>query len=265
MVNGIGVLQPGDGKRVLTAAQIAKSDFVVVRERWSHLNPKKGQFDFTRPLEQCKRARLAGKKVVLGVMTGHECTPSWLEGTRLSWTHGGRPYRGVLAPWSPSIPDAYDRLYRQIWGSFSPDMVWITGPTVASQEMHTKGLDKQKGYSASKMRAAWIECFDAVRTHFNTTTKVLSVSGQRPVQEYMWDVIGYCQNLSTKTTMAFQHNSLGPQTSPLAVHHKALLKLSKEGWPVGYELAQPGASDDMLEFPQAVFGVWYPEDLDNKE
>lgn len=264
MVTGIGVLQPGDGKRVLTNLQIAKSDFVVLRERWKDLSPKKGQYDFKRWTEQSARARKEGKKVVLGVMTGADSTPDWLEGTRLSWKHGSRSYKNVLAPWSTSIPDAYDRLYRQIWGSFSPDMVWITGPTVPSQEMHTNGLDKQKGFSAFKMRDAWKECFDAVRTHFNVTTKVLSISGQKPVQAYMGDVIAYCQSLSTRETLAFQHNSLGPQTSPAATHHKTLLRLSKDGWPVGYELVQPGASKGMLSFPQASFGVWYPEDIERR-
>lgn len=264
MITGIGVLQPGDGARVLSDKQIDLTDFVVLRERWKHLNPSKTKYDFARLNSQIERCARRRKPFVLGVMTGADCAPDWIPGKRLNWSHQGRKYANVLAPWEASLVDPYDRLMQKLWSVVSPAAVWITGPTIASQEMHTNGVDKQKGWSPAKVEQNWKDCFDCVRAQFNTTMKLLSITGQAGAKSYLWNVIDYCQSLSDPTTLAFQHNSLGPQTTLSAAHHAALLKLHRNGWPVGYELVESGASGSAKMFPEASYGVWYPKDIEKR-
>jgi hypothetical protein len=262
-VSGPGLMHGGNHNNTLSDAQLKnpKVKFVVPRERWSYLEPKNNQFNASYLLREIRRARAAGQPYVLGVMTGGECTPSWLPGQR---------YQGVLVPWEQSIRDEYRELHAYLStlevvpGLMLKDdprlkLVWITGPTVPSQEMHTNGIEKAPGYTAGKMRAAWMWSIDTIADKYPGVACVLSISGQKPAQAYQPQVIAYArQQLGPRAT--FQHNSLGKQTDVTALHHRTLLDLAKQGVRVGSEAVQPGNVSAITKFPQATYTVWYPGD-----
>lgn len=251
--HGYGLLQPGDRQRALTDSEIKNKNtsFVVLRERWSYLEPTQGKYDFSRLLQQMNRCKKLGKPYTISVMTGDDCNPDWLVKRQ---------------PWSLSNLKSYASLQSNLSNTlkkgdyFSHVVgVWITGPTVPSQEMHLNGADKYTGYSVSKMESAWKEAIKVVNACYPDQTLILSISGQSSVKPYLDKVIAQAKLLG-KDRVVFQHNSLGTQTSTSASHHKTLLNLYREGFSVGAEMVQPGHVAGIKKFPQAQYIVLYPGD-----
>lgn len=256
LLRGYGVLQGGNRNNFLSDAEIKSVDFVVLRDRWSYLESKKGQYDFSVLISQMKRCVKLKRPFTISVMTGDDCNPSYLNKKQ---------------PWSGSNLLEYRKLHRNIRHSMHDvfiDLgfiaeVWITGPTVPSQEMHLKGAQKFSGFSNSKMLAAWkvaTQIIDEVWGDLNTSF-TLSISGENAVyRTYLQDVIDYVIE-TFGDRAAFQHNSLGTQTNVNAQHHKKLLELYKKGHRVGCEMVAPDNVQAISKFPEASFVVLYPSDL----
>lgn len=253
-VEGHGVMQQGDRQSVLTEAQIAASDFVVPRDRWKYLEPHPGDYDFSRLDSQIQRAKKAGKKFVLPVMTGADCTPDWVQGDRVN---------GVLVPWSAHLAASYDLLHELLADKYANDpmlgMVWITGPTIPSQEMHVNGFDSAPGFTADKMARAWFDTIDTIANLYPNVSATLSISTQKPVLSYLDQVIEYAIGVLGDRAV-FQVNSLGNQTNMAASHMQKLLELHRRGRRVGAEMVQPGNTAGLAKFPERDFAVIYPND-----
>jgi hypothetical protein len=259
-IQGYGVMQNGQ-RNPLKDAQIKNDDikFVVLRDWWSRMNPRSGVFDLAYLEIQAKRVQAAGKRIVLGPMTG-DVAPKWILSPRSTWTSSGRSYSQCLLPWEPKVLDAYEKLIERLASEFNRDWpCWITGCTIASQEMHTNGVDKVKGYSTKKMELAWIRSVNIVQSHF--TNCILSISGQAPVLKYLESVIQETKDLG-KSRISYQHNSLGPQTSPAAAHEHRMRGLYEEGYNSGREMAQPGYTASIrYSAPYMHYCVLYPQDV----
>lgn len=256
-LKGYGLLQPGNRQRALTDSEIKSVDFVVLRERWSYLEPTQGNYDFKRLLQQMDRCKKFNKPYTVSVMTGDDCNPVRPDGT--SWL-------AQRQPWSLSNLKSYASLQSNLSNALKKGDyfshvagVWITGPTVPSQEMHLNGANNYTGYSVSKMVSAWKEAIRIANTYYQDQTLILSISGQSSVKPYLDTVIAEAKALG-KDRVVFQHNSLGTQTSTSALHHKTLLNLYREGFSVGAEMVQPGHYAGIKKFPQAQYVVLYPGD-----
>lgn len=254
-VEGLGVMQPGDRQSYLTDAQIAGSSFIVPRERWKYLEPVRGSYDFTRLDSQIKRAKQAGKMFVLPVMTGMDCNPPWLDGT-----HNGE----TLIPWSSDLRDSYRKLHERLAAKYARDaqlgMVWITGPTIPSQEMHLNGFEDSPGFSSDRMLLAWMDSIDLIGYLYPGVSATLSISTQKPVKEYLNDVIEYAIKTLGQRAV-FQINSLGTHTNVKAEHIVKLKELHARGFRVGAEMVGPGHTAAFGKLPEASFFVRYPQDV----
>jgi hypothetical protein len=255
-VEGNGVMQQGDRQSVLSDAQIAASDFVVPRDRWKYLEPRRGEYDFSRLDAQIQRAKKAGKKFVLPVMTGSDCTPDWVQGDRVN---------GVLVPWSSDLAVRYRLLHEKMAAKYASDPllgeVWITGPTcTSSQEMHTNGFEGSPGYTSNLMMRAWLQSIDTIADLYPETSAVLSISTQKPVTAYLDDVIYYAmQSLGDRAV--FQINSLGTQTNLSATHMAKLLELHERGRRIYAEMVGPGHTAALSKLPEASGFILYPGDI----
>ena len=259
-IQGYGVLQNGQ-RAPLKDEQIKHDDikFVVLRDWWARLNPAKDKYDFSHLEKQAERVRDAGKRFILGPMTG-DAGPRWIPTPRASWRNGGNDYRDVALPWGSPMLDEYEKLINKLSSEFAAATpIWITGPTVASQEMHTNGVDKVVGYSSKKMELAWIRAINIVQSRFNNC--ILSISGQSPVLKYLESVIQEAKDLG-KASISFQHNSLGHQTTPAAAHEHRMRSLFFEGYNSGREMIQPGNTAAIKYHAKFIhYCVLYPQDV----
>ncbi len=256
-IQGYGVLQNGQ-RHPLKDEQIDNDDikFVVLRDRWAAMNPRQGKYDFDYLESQLERVQKYGKRAIIGPMTG-ETAPYWLKKSTPIATFGR--HVDVPLPWMDKVLDEYEQLIERLALQFPNWPCWITGPTIASQEMHLNGFDKAKGYSTKKMELAWIRAVNIVATRFKDC--ILSISGQAPVLKYLESVIQESKDLG-KTRISFQHNSLGPQTSPAAAHEHRMRGLFEEGYNCGREMAQPGNTTS-IRYSAAYmhYCVLYPQDV----
>lgn len=255
-MKGYGLLQPGNRQRALTDAEIKSVDFVVLRDRWSYLEPEPSQYDFSRLYEQMARCIRFKKQFTVSVMTGDDCNPEYLPRKQ---------------PWSTTILDRYLQLQLKLAEELRKKEylshvcgVWITGPTVPSQEMHLNGADKYAGFSRDKMITAWKTVINNISKIYPDQVAVLSISGQSSVVPYLDTVINEAKRTFAKDKIVFQHNSLGTQTSTNATHHKKLIELYNQDYGVGAEMVQPGHTAGIKKFPQAKYIVLYPGDFSSK-
>lgn len=271
-LTGYGLLQPGDRQQVLTNSEMGHKalSFMVLRDRWKYLQPNSSpnSINLDRLKVQIERCHKFNKGYIPAIMTGQDCTPDWIIGTRLNWQHDRRSYKNVLAPWLPIIPKTYENILQKLADLIENDPlncgVWVNGPTVASQEMHTNGVHTQKGYSAALMFDNWRTITILFNSIFKKSNLIYSISGQIEALKYVKNVIEYAKATFPKERLAFQHNSLGKQTSVNSNHHKLLLQLEKEGYRVGSEQVQPGHTAGLSKFPQADYHILYPGDEKQK-
>jgi hypothetical protein len=266
-LKGYGLLQPGDRQRTLTNAEIGHKNvsFLVLRDRWSFLEPTKGKYNFDYLLGQMERCIKFNKPFTVSIMTGDDCNPIYLPKKQ---------------PWSTIITARYELLHHELRLAMQARGInftkiagiWLTGPTIPSQEMHLKhsgGVDATKfpGYMPSKMQNAWSDSISCISRVWGdvATQFILSISGQTPVyKSYLDSVIEKAINTLGQNSVAFQHNSLGTQTSLGSNHHKKLLQLHSRGLRVGAEMVQPGHTAAIPNFPEADFIVLYPQDIIKK-
>jgi hypothetical protein len=266
-VEGYGLLQQGSRQSVLSDAQIRhpKVGFYVFRDRWNAIEPKQGKRDASYIVSQIKRARAAGKKYVLAVMTGESSTPDWVPGDRAKGKE-----KTCIVPWAPELPQHYRALHEylrevvvapgvKIGDDPNCGMVWDNGPTVPSQELHTNGMEKAKGFTAPKMLGEWKASIDIITELYPGVSIVLSLSGQTPVKAYQPQVIDYfIAKAGVRAT--FQFNSLSGHSQRGAYHFKAILDLHHRGFRVGAEMVEQGETAGWAKFPERDFVVIYPKD-----
>ncbi len=216
-------------------------EWILWRDRWRYMEPTKDNYDLSLMKKELARYFAAGKNVGILVMTGSECTPSWLPGPR---------HQGVLVPWADSISAEFDELLAEIAklevtpgiplkGDPRLVLVYPTGPTVPSHEMHLHGMEKAPEFSNENMYQAWAKSIDSQHRHFPDVAGGLAISVQAPVRGYLNRVIARLQQTKGKHLATFQHNGLsnkvGIRTGGYGAHRR-LFELHSQGWIVGAEM-----------------------------
>jgi hypothetical protein len=258
LLTGCGLMIGGDRNNDLKDIKLKnpKVKHITYRDRWSRMNPAKGQYNFDHLRQQVDRYHKYNKPWALGVMTGTN-SPLWLPGPRIKNNKGER----LIAPWEPSLPGYYSDLHYKLQEEFGTDTllseVWMTGVTVPSQEMHLNGIQNATGFSNAKMVNAWKKIIDIFKPIWTAQSKVLSLSAQ--TQAYWNQVIDYAIAVLNDAA-TFQINSLGTQTSPVAKHILKLKDLAAKGRHVGAEAVQPGHAQVVSKYPWLDWFVGYDKD-----
>jgi hypothetical protein len=273
LIAGPGLMQGGERNNSLTDAQFAnpKLKFFTLRDRWNLQEKTNDVFNFSYNNGQIKRCEKVNKPFVLGNMTGASCTPDHVPGQRITIQEKNGP-QTLLLPWSPAIPIEYGKFLHAQSNSIVGNtgvklkdhpllsLVWITGPTISSQEMHSNPVRNLINATTEK---AWVDnwnkCIDLTKQNYPNVPGVLSLSGQPGFQKGQAQVVAHFKKVYGKDAH-FQHNSLGTQTTLSALHHQLVLQQAKEGYRIGFEQVQPGHVSALSKAPEANFNVLYPRD-----
>jgi hypothetical protein len=215
-----------------------KWDGIVIRERWSTVQPTRDSTDWTFLDEQIARAKRMGKKYILAIYTGNNA-PGWL---------GVPLYRTAPLPWDQTMLREHERMVKLLGTRYADDPylvgVELSGPTrgpSGSLEMHlADGLRAQSGYSDERMVAAWQQCINQYAAAFPSCA-LISDGGVAPgggraditqaVFNYLYSKFPERANVS--------HCALKATTPELALHHAIVVAMGKRGCPLGFEMIGP--------------------------
>lgn len=231
---GYFALQPGDVGRPLDI-DVLKLPGVggeTIRIRWHEIQSSLNVLKWEWLDQQIDRCHTLGLPYKILIMTGFGGVPSWA-------------YKDQV-PWDESLIQNYCNFVGVLGKRYNKDQlcvgVHITGPTIASAEMHAKSggedLTKLPGYTPQKMIDAWKACIDAYEKAFPNVVSILSISGQNGTADYVLPVIDYAKR-RLGARAAFQHNSLAAKTTVTASHHRIVEDLGKQGYVIGYEMVCP--------------------------
>ena len=236
---GYFVMEQVGGQNV-SEAKLASPKWtgIVIRQRWSAVQPTATTTDWTFIDEQIARAKKHHKKYILAIYTGDN-DPTWLN-IPLYLT---APY-----PWDQTMLTEHGKMVELLGKRYAedPDLVGVEigGPTrgpSGSLEMHlATGLTRQEGYSEAKMIAAWKECIDQYAAAFPTCA-LISDGGIAPgggkatitqaVFDYLFD--------KYRDRANFSHCALKANTPEDAIHHLMVVNMGGRGGRIGFEMIGP--------------------------
>jgi len=234
---------------------------ILIRERWSAIEPTPTTTDWAFIDRQVARAKKYNKKYVLGINTGNNA-PRWL---------GVPLYHAAPYPWDPVMLAAHARMVKELgerYGS-DPDLVGVhvSGPTrgpSGSLEMHlAAGLTRQEGYSESRVISAWQNCIDQYAKAFPDCA-LISKGGVAPgggkatisqaVFDYLFTKYPDRANVS--------HSALKAGTRENALHHRLVVNMGRRGCRIGFEMVGPSeGGKDGQKGPLSRFGGPFREAL----
>lgn len=153
MIRPVYVMQEIDGQNV-TDAVVKKADGIVIRTKWSTIQPTKDKFDLKWLQGQLARAKKLSKVVQLEILAGDE-SPKWLanNGCQIYKFSGGQ----IPVYWDIDFQDWYVKLLSFIRKNLDWTMVThFHLPGANNAEWHfsqfgSGGFYKVSGYSDSKM------------------------------------------------------------------------------------------------------------------
>jgi hypothetical protein len=231
-----------------------KWDGIVIRERWSAVQPTRDTTDWSFIDAQVARAKRMGKKYILAIYTGNNAPP-WLDVPL---------YKTAPLPWDETTIREHGRMVAMLGKRYAddPDLVGVElgGPTrgpSGSLEMHlADGLQNQPGYSDQRMIAAWQQCIDQYAAAFPDCA-LISDGGVAPgggranvtqaVFNYLYKQYPERAHVS--------HCALKANTPENALHHAVVVAMGKRGCPVGFEMIGPSVGgNDGQNGPIARFG-----------
>ena len=236
--------------------KLASSVFsgILIRQRWSAMNPAPSVYNWTFLDQQVLRARRLGKKYILAIYTGNNA-PLWL---------GVPLYKSAPLPWDETMLSAHGRMVAALGQRYGSDVnlvgVELSGPTrgpSGSLEMHlADGLVRQPGYSPEKMALAWIRCVDQYGVAFRNCA-LISDGGVAPggqnasITQAVFDYMSRSYPIQSN----FSHCALKANTQESAVHHAIVVSMTRRGHAVGFEMVGPSvAGVDGQNGPVSRFG-----------
>jgi hypothetical protein len=236
---GYFVMQQVDHQNV-SDAKLASPKWagIVLRERWSTLEPAENSYDWKFIDDQIARAKRLSKKYILAIYTGDN-DPTWL-GVPLYLT---APY-----PWDAKMLAAQGKMVEQLGNRYAkdPDLVGVEigGPTrgpSGSLEMHlAMGLTLQSGYSEETMIASWKQCIDQYAAAFPQCALIsdggVAPGGRRAtITQAVFDYL--FSNYRDRAN--FSHCALKANTPEDAPHHRVVVDMGKRGGRIGFEMIGP--------------------------
>src|SRR3954453_20802564 len=236
---GFFVMQQVDHENVSDAKLSSpKWTGIVIRQRWSTIEPEANRYDWKFLDEQMARAKKLGKKYIVAIYTGDN-DPAWLSVPL---------YLGAPYPWDPKMLAEHGKMVERLGNRYSSDAdlvgVEIGGPTRSpsgSLEMHLAiGLTFQKEYSEEKMIAAWKQCVDQYAAAFPSCA-LISDGGVAPggrkatITQAVFDYL----LIKYRDRANFSHCALKANTPETAPHHAIVLNIEKRGGRIGFEMIGP--------------------------
>jgi hypothetical protein len=237
--SGYFVMQQVDGQNV-SDRKLGSPRWtgVVIRVRWSTVEPWADYFDWKFTDDQIARAKKLGKKYMLAVYTGDN-DPAWLNVPL---------YFGAPLPWDAKMLEEHGKMVAALGNRYANDAdlvgVEIGGPTrgpSGSLEMHlAKGLTLKSGYSEAAMIAAWKKCIDQYCKAFPSCA-LISDGGVAPggrsatITQAVFD---YLLTQGGKRAN-FSHCALKANTPEDAPHHQVVVNMGKRGGRIGFEMIGP--------------------------
>jgi hypothetical protein len=227
---------------------------IVIRQRWSTINPAPNTFNWKFLDQQTARARRLGKRYIIAIYTGNNA-PGWL---------GVPLYKSAPLPWDEAMLNAHGQMVMALGQRYGADPslvgVEIGGPTrgpSGSLEMHlADGLVNYPGYSAERVALAWIRCIDQYGTAFRQCA-LISDGGVAPggkdvsITQSAFDYLAQRYPMQAQ----FSHCALKANTLETAPHHQVVLGMARRGCAVGFEMVGPSvAGTDGQNGPVARFG-----------
>jgi hypothetical protein len=237
--SGYFVMQQVGGQNV-SEAKLASPKWsgIVIRQRWSAVEPTATTTDWAFVDEQIARAKNHHKKYVLAIYTGDN-DPTWLN-VPLYLT---APY-----PWDPTMLAEHGKMVEMLGKRYAddPDLVGVEigGPTrgpSGSLEMHlATGLTRQEGYSEAKMIAAWKQCIDQYAAAFPSCALISDGGiapggGKATITQAVFDYLF----AKYPDRANFSHCALKANTPEDAIHHAIVVDMGHRGGRVGFEMIGP--------------------------
>jgi hypothetical protein len=259
---GMFVMQQVDAQNVSNRKLASpKWDGIVIRQRWSTLEPTSTTTNWDFLDQQIARAKRHGKKYILAIYTGNNA-PRWL---------GVPLYRTAPYPWDATMLAVHGRMVAKLGRRFAddPDLVAVElgGPTrgpSGSLEMHlASGLTSQRDYSDARVIAAWKQCIDQYAAAFPHCA-LISDGGVAPggrdatitqaVFDYLFTTYPDQANVS--------HCALKASTKDDALHHAVVVDMGRRGCRIGFEMVGPSVGGTNGERgPLARFGGQFSQAL----
>lgn len=214
---------------------------IVIRERWSSINPAPNVYNWSFLDQQALRARRLNKQYILSIYSGNNA-PAWLPAT---W------YKTAPLPWDPAMLLWHGQMVAALGVRYGNDPylvgVELSGPTRGPggslEMMLAEGLTKQPGYSNQRMIAAWTQCVDQYAAAFRGCA-LISDGGVAPagndgtitqaVFDYLYAAYPNQANVS--------HCALKANTVEGATHHQLVVKMARRGCRVGFEMIGPSVA-----------------------
>jgi hypothetical protein len=227
---------------------------IVIRQRWSAMNPSLNVYNWTFLDQQVSRAKRLGKRYILAIYTGNNA-PLWL---------GVPLYKTAPLPWDEAMLNAHGRMVAALGQRYGGDLslagVELSGPTrgpSGSLEMHlADGLVRYPGYSPERVALAWIRCIDQYGAAFRNCA-LISDGGVAPggrdtsITQTAFDYLA--KNYPIQAN--FSHCALKANTPESAVHHTIVVNMGRRGHAVGFEMIGPSvAGVDGQNGPVSRFG-----------
>lgn len=227
---------------------------IVIRQRWSTMNPAPNVYNWTFIDQQVSRAKRLGKRYILAIYTGNNA-PLWL---------GVPVYKSAPLPWDETMHSAHGRMVAALGQRYGGDSnlagVELSGPTrgpSGSLEMHlADGLVRYPGYSPERVALAWIRCIDQYGAAFRNCA-LISDGGVAPggrdasITQAAFDHLARSYPMQAN----YSHCALKANTQESAVHHAIVVNMARRGHAVGFEMVGPSvAGVDGQNGPVSRFG-----------
>jgi hypothetical protein len=237
--SGFFVMQQVDRQNVSDAKLTSpKLTGIVIRQRWSSVEPTANTYDWKFIDSQAARAKKFGKKYILAIYTGDN-DPAWLNVPL---------YLGAPFPWDATMLAEHGKMVEQLGKHFAMDPglvgVEIGGPTRSpsgSLEMHlATGLTFQNGYSETKMIAAWKQCIDQYASAFPDCALisdggVAPGGGRATITQAVFDYLF----AKYRDRANFSHCALKASMPENALHHVLVVNMGKHGGRISFEMIGP--------------------------
>jgi len=225
---------------------------VVVRGRWSDMQPTEDRFVWQHFDNEVAKAKKAGKKVILSVSQGKH-TPNWVYqagAQAFSFTESNK-YHAAEGQ-TARIPIPWDIVFLKKWSDFVKAlgnryakeghviMVHMVGPSKEGAEMHLPKTKEDQahwikmGYTKGQLIDAWKKVIDAYADAFPNTGLALDIAIPIKDDGVADAVLAYAAN-KLPGRLHVQHNALSAKTVVDWKPHR-LVSSSANSATVGFEL-----------------------------
>lgn len=233
------VMQEIDGQNV-TDAVLKKADGIVIRTKWSTIEPTKGKFNLKWVQGQLARAEKLDKKVQLEILAGDD-SPKWLAQNACQ-VYKINSSSQIPVPWDPDFLKFYQLMVYKLFESLSwKNITHFHLPGANNAEWHysqfnSGGFYKVPGYSDDKMVWAYASMVSLLIEDAEHDFQIVANIGDHD-RKWTQMAIDRIKGLSS-----FQMCSLKADTPLTYKGYTRIKNLGDEGYFVGFEMIGPSVT-----------------------